>query len=63
MKDLLEDTNCTMFKVKNPETGQTEIIIRFSFASEQEAMEFSDTFKSTTEYTDHTKTGKTITYH
>ena len=30
MKDLLEDTNCTMFKVKNPETEQTEIIIRFS---------------------------------
>ena len=63
MKDLLEDTNCTMFKVKNPETEQTEIIIRFSFASEQEAMEFTDTFKNTPEYTDFNETGKNITYH
>tara|TARA_R110002012_G_scaffold1104_4_gene4617 strand:- start:3062 stop:3253 length:192 start_codon:yes stop_codon:yes gene_type:complete len=63
MKDLLEDTNCTMFKVKNPETGQTEIIIRFSFASEQEAMEFSDTFKNTPEYTDFNEIDKNITYH
>ena len=63
MKDLLEDTNCAMFMVKNPETGQSEIIIRFSFDSEQEAMDSSNTFKSTTEYTDFTKTDKNITYH
>tara|TARA_R110002124_G_scaffold54369_1_gene154706 strand:+ start:1183 stop:1374 length:192 start_codon:yes stop_codon:yes gene_type:complete len=63
MKDLLEDTNCAMFMVKNPETGQSEIIIRFTFDSEQEAMDFSNTFKSNTEYTDFTKTDKNITYH
>tara|TARA_R100001443_G_scaffold112589_1_gene126204 strand:+ start:719 stop:910 length:192 start_codon:yes stop_codon:yes gene_type:complete len=63
MKELLEDINCTMFMVKNPDTDQSEIIIRFKFDSEQEALSFADTFKSTPEYTDYAQTGKTITYH
>jgi hypothetical protein len=33
--------------VKNPETEQSEIIIRYyNFASEQEAMDFAQTMKS-----------------
>tara|TARA_R100000742_G_C4262800_1_gene80639 strand:- start:147 stop:299 length:153 start_codon:yes stop_codon:yes gene_type:complete len=40
-----------MFMVKNPETKQPEIIIRFTnFETEAQAMEFAHTFKSQPEY-------------
>tara|TARA_R100000963_G_C4607037_1_gene78724 strand:+ start:189 stop:386 length:198 start_codon:yes stop_codon:yes gene_type:complete len=46
MNKLLDDLNCSMFMVKNPETKKTEIIIRFiNFNSEQEAISFAEAFK------------------
>lgn len=46
MNKLLDDLNCSMFMVKNPETKKTEIIIRFiNFNSEQEAIDFAEVFK------------------
>ncbi len=46
MNKLLDDLNCSMFMVKNPETKKPEIIIRFiNFESEQEAMDFAEAFK------------------
>ena len=46
MKQLIDDLNCSMFMVKNPETKKPEIIIRFNnFESEQEAMDFAEAFK------------------
>jgi hypothetical protein len=47
MKLLADDLFCSVFMVKNPETEQSEIIIRYyNFASEQEAMDFAQTMKS-----------------
>jgi len=47
MNKLLDDLNCSMFMVKNPETKKSEIIIRFiNFNSEQEAIDFAEVFKS-----------------
>ena len=46
MKQLIDDLNCSMFMVKNPETKKSEIIIRFiNFNSEQEAISFAEAFK------------------
>jgi len=46
MNKLLDDLNCSMFMVKNPETKKPEIIIRFNnFETEQEAIDFAEAFK------------------
>jgi len=51
MKLLIDDLFCSMFMVKNPETKQPEIIIRFTnFNTEAEAMVFARVFKSQPEY-------------
>ena len=46
MKQLIDDLNCSMFMVINPDTKKPEIIIRFNnFESEQEAIDFAEAFK------------------
>jgi len=51
MKLLIDDLFCSMLMVKNPETRQPEIIIRFTnFDTEEQALEFAETFKSQPEY-------------
>ena len=46
MNKLLDDLNCSMFMVINPDTKKPEIIIRFkNFSTEQEAMDFAELYK------------------
>ncbi len=64
MKLLADDLFCSVFMVKNPETKQSEIIIRYyNFASEQEAMDFAQTMKSESTDSDIIHPNNEITIH
>jgi|TARA_R110000823_G_scaffold267827_1_gene387824 hypothetical protein len=47
MKHLgdLNNYACSLFVVKDPITKKSEIVIKFSFDSESEALEFAENFK------------------
>ncbi len=55
MKHLgdLNNYSCSLFMVKDPITKKSEIVVKFVFDSEEEALDFAESFKLQSAINEH----------